>query len=675
MRRHAATVTFALGLGAFSSAQGEPPRPEPTAVDLVKVAEKLLADERFDEGIVALWRAEQALETIDSETTRRAMREGLAAQLGKVDPLDGERRAARAVAAGKLVKLAGNYRRRNWCARALQQLDDAERLSAGSSAKERLAVEKRLARRKPARRSEPEPQPEPEPAGDLLPTMELREVLGDWVRDARGIRSPALEESTVMLFAESPTHEDNLLRIELRIGANEGQAGVIFGATDTSNFYIADVFVDSASRQGSITIWRVTGRTSVEKLVDRGLNLTKEKAADWLKIAVEIRGQQVVATLNGKGRIQVKCPTIPHGGVGLFVSGSSANKAPVEFRELHIDPLPVEKEVEAAAQPLRSKLPAEKLQERIAAAERLITAGQVEDAVLALGSVREDLVTVESDVMRSALEAATRALLETNDPLHAKVVTAHREIAELFVPMGRRYLAAKRPFAATALLERAGGFDDKAVAAELRAARATLEPILAKRRGLAPEPEARADNATGRAWFEGGRQYGVSGWSWRESFLSSPELEDAGTLHVAKRKANWKAGRASVQVRLRGEASAGVAFGVRSLHDYYLAGVSHGKRDSHVFVSRHYNNNWQDIAQRVVRFSPEARAGWMTIDVVHQEGKVVVRVGQAKPIEVAKKDLDPRGTYGFYVWTERRLGSAQFRNFGATETAVPEKKR
>ena len=659
LQAHHLVLTLLLSLGSVA-AQGAPTGAG--ATDLVHAAEEHLDADRPDDAIIKLWHAERRLLQDGSGSDAAAsdtLRDIVSEMLRETDPLDQDRRQLAVTSAKQLVALARGYSSKKWYDMAMLLLDEAEALMPGSSQAARAKLAGKVRGRPEPAAAMPAPivaTDKPEPTVDLLRRIKIVDFVGKWKREASGIRSPPLQNSVLML-GKSPVHGDDDLEIEIRIGAH-GKAALAFGVANISNFYLAEINLLEGGRS-CLSLYQLSGRTDMKRLGETFFNLPVDAITSWLRLRVEVRGVNIVASVNGLGHAAIECPTKPHGSVGLFISDNSPNKKPVTFRNLSI--------TAPAATPAATSdnySPADQARQGLTTAESQLADKQTESGVVELCRVRHQLAGIEVGDDSAAMAARIGTLLTEHDILHRKHDDTRSGIAGAYLDLGSRYLDGKRPRAALVLYEYALHHDRATAATKVDELRSTLAPAAKPADEATVQPVAADEDATNdqlREWFTGGRQFRKTGWEWTDNHLASPLIEGGSALHVSKKKISGR-GETKVEIRMTGGSCAGFAFAVRSKHDFYLLSLEQNAAGSALAVTRYYSNQWQLVTRRKASQLP--RDTWIPVTVIYGDEELVFQVAGQKPLAVKREEFHLRGATmcGLYAWADAIAGTAHFRN-------------
>jgi hypothetical protein len=248
-----------------------------------------------------------------------------------------DRRAAPRAAAAKAValdfaKLARGYAKRGWLDVARRQLATVMALD-----QELFAT---LQRELPAGTAPASTAPAAPPVGLLAGG----EAIGEgWVvrEDKAEVPRP---EAPATYWAAAPARGDYRLSVEVMWDGRPGGAGLCFGGETTAASLV--FLLQHDARESTCSFLRATAETGVATLLARttALFLPTERA-DWIRIAVEVRGNRVAGLVDHHAPLEcvVEDQAKVEGRVGLRVM--ERRREPGEsggvfrFRRLRFEPL------------------------------------------------------------------------------------------------------------------------------------------------------------------------------------------------------------------------------------------------------------------------------------------------------------------------------------------------
>ncbi len=639
-------LTLLAVLACFLVSWGGPACAQSTeeAARLIAAAEQKIADQDAVGATLLLWRAETLLDPTADDSGSKAIAGSIARLLGRIDPLDGQRRAARTEVAEQMVKFAQRYTRRRWFRSAYRLLQRAAAFDVEVAAKPLAYAAKKVEGLEGAAAKE-EPEAEADESASerpLLASVQTMMVNGAWEYADGVLRSPEIEaDETPVYLCSSPSVLDGEVQVDLQIGKVEGAAALVFGVQGLEDYFLLEVWQHGADGASNLTIYHFDfdGQNRAATQIARGFVLAdKTRAERFATLSLRIEGDRVRASFDGSKPVDARLPRRGVGGIGFLVPGNTPFKQPVAFRNLRVGPLtedgqPAE---EQAAQPG----PSQPVLGAIAVAEAHFGAGDDEDGVFALRGARELLPAIESRTLRDTLREQIEALADEHDPLRGEAREVEKEIGAVWGGLAGRYLEAGRKRLAWELFRTAAELDAETWQPRVEDLEVELAVELAKERGLAAEPQAQSlSNDLLVGAFEAARQYWtLEPWRLVEGGLSAPRLEPDNSAMLLFDAAS-SPGQRAVSVRGRraeGHGDFGLIFGAKSAYDLHVLVVSYGDPNGEVAVWRLESEAWKEVVRRKVHFDPRARAQWTTLRVEQLEGgKVRCRVGTDAVFECA----------------------------------------
>jgi hypothetical protein len=130
------------------------------------------------------------------------------------------------------------------------------------------------------------------------------------------------------------------VRLSVEIEADgDGAKGALAFATDgPQRGFVVDL--EHQPSATSALLARMVGKPQVEELQEARVALTRKERSGWVRLEVEIRQRDVTVRVAGVELFTHPLAAAPPSGkIALFVSGDSARKAPVRFRDLRCEPL------------------------------------------------------------------------------------------------------------------------------------------------------------------------------------------------------------------------------------------------------------------------------------------------------------------------------------------------
>ncbi|MCA8955180.1 MAG: DUF1080 domain-containing protein [Planctomycetes bacterium] len=613
------------------------------------------------------------------DTMRRAIEDSIAAMLERADPHGADLKSAEQRAADAFLDLAKTYRVRKWYRTSLRMVREAERYD-GSRIGEALHSLKVMAPRLFAKTT-PAPVASSEAAGprDQLADAVIRdEYAQGWKITKQTITSPRVPDkpsSNLALLFDKPTHGDGEVGIDVKWSDAEGQVGMLFGATDYNEYfmYYIDYYGDG---RGIATVSSWSGEV-FKKLSSVEFHSPKVFKDRWNRLAVRVDGTTATLLLAGETVHTVTLPSAPRGRIGLTIGVAAPGKSPVEFRGLQVkSPAELAREkAQAAAARLRAKEDPHQraATEQIAAAEDSLNAKQPEEAFLAVLEAGPHVPRVRSAAVRSALQQSILTLCKRSNRVFKQHRDAYTKAAKALLGAANSYTAGGWHTTARELLVRARELDAEVPTAALAANDKAMEPILAKLHGHRPEPQVAADTEQITKWFQGGREpYGKAGWTF-DAVSARPTSQPSrrsGAVLLSTRKVG-KAANVTLQIKTGDVVStAGVVFGAKSKFHYHLLTIDHEPKLRATFVQVYKWNGSEHLKvgpQLQLRFTPEARAQWMTLGLAFDDQKVVVRLGREPAKTLPLKGQDFSGSLGLYTTLRPGSTAVEFRNLTIEE--------
>lgn len=637
----------------------------------------LEADRRFqgaarDPALVLLARAETAIAALEDVARREALGAQAAALRARIDPLWSQRLELRRADGKDLLELGRAYLRRKLVLRAVDVLEAAVAADPAAAQEVLGYAQKQLATKSaPRAGATPKPTAERErntaAEGDRLAALQGKFVRGKWDLRPTEVRSPRLEGgSTVYLVASAPTHADHRLSVDILIGDVDGSGALVFGGVDATDYYIVELLHQTdpgAPRYSNLSVHRIVGSQAIE-LARVAFDLTPQQRAGWQRLHVTIRGKDVVAGLGTGSNLRVSCPTVPHGGVGFFVTGNSPNLEPVAFRRLLIEtpaPEPALDPDDAAG--TGAAKPAD-ASEPLAAELRALLEAPVEKAALEarlveLHAAFPRLAELADDAERTALATRLRQAIEVHDPLAKQAAETRVTLAERRVALARQYLERELPRAALLVVR-------DAARVETGAGAALHAELLAKLAPPPPQPLPAAEPCDVLRVLDGGEVlFGTAGWTLTPSLVHAPAPAGDETVFVGKTSPP-KRGLVRVDVVLPPEQGArgGLAFDVRSAHDCAFAVVERRADRAVVRVHRYFAGNWTLFGEALGAAMPPGEAGFTRLELRFDGERVVLTTPGADGIELtlAARAATPR--LGLFAASHE--GAVSFRNLFVT---------
>lgn len=663
-----------VGSMTSSAAVAAPPRPQEPGEPGALLLE---ADRRFqggarDPALVLLARAETAIGALDDAARREALGAQAQALRARIDPLWSQRLELRRADGKDLLELGRAYLRRKLVVRAVDVLEAAVAADPQAALEVLGYAQKQLASRAAPRATEPRKraagrEQDAAAASDRLAALQGKFVRGKWDLRPTEVRSPRLEGgSTVYLVASAPQHADHRLSVDILIGDLDGSGALVFGGVDATDYYIVELLHQTdpgAPRYSNLSVHRIVGDQAIE-LARVAFDLTPQQRAGWQRLHVTIRGKEVVAGLGTASNLRVSCPTVPHGGVGFFVTGNSPNLEPVAFRRLLIETPaaepagdPDDSAVSGAATPADVEEPL--AVELRALLEAPVEKTALEARLMELHAAFPRLAELADDAERTALATRLRQTIEVHDPLAKQAAETRAKLAERRVALARQYLERELPRAALLVVRDAARVEPGAGAALHAELLAKLAP---------PPPQAlpAAEPCDVLRVLDGGEVlFGTAGWTLTPSLVHAPSPAGDETVFVGKAP-QPKRGLVRVDVVLPPEAGArgGLAFDVRSAHDCAFAVVERRADRAFIRVHRYFAGNWTLFGEALGAAMPPGEPGFARLELRFDGERVVLTTPGADAIELtlAARAATPR--LGLFAASQE--GAVSFRNLFVT---------
>lgn len=430
---------------------------------LVSRAEELLKHERVDEAVLVLWQALDGLATHPGDATSGAIAAAARSLLERGDPHEAQRRAVFTSVAKQQVELAAAYRGRKWFDTAVTLLDVADRHDAEVAVKERAALDAAKASAKEARAKKATLSP-------LLHKKNARNVFGMWREAGESLESPPhAKDEPMHEWITASTHGDNQVVLEFKPSAADqptcaglwvGYVGVgVMGA----GFHITAHYTPEA-KEYCLGISELRGGS----WTDHGSTwLAGTPSPDGFhRLDVQVSGQRLRARLDGGAPVEHAAQIAIRGHVGLTVGIRVTGSCSVLFRNLRIDPLPLERPSDDKA-----LNPEAAGSDAIDEAKGLLAKKQPEAASRVLRGALSGLAGMPAGEPRAKLQKAIDQVLAQADPLAPRREKTEHAIASELVTLADAYTKAGLLRAALKVVERAATFDPEGQAVRLAAAR------------------------------------------------------------------------------------------------------------------------------------------------------------------------------------------------------------
>jgi hypothetical protein len=575
-----------------------------------------------------------------------------------------------AAAAKRLFEVARAYRSKKWHDSALLVLREALPHDRDVARAEIAAVEK-------ARGGAP-PAAGPEPSKTAIDALRIEWMNGEWKRRNGVLLSPAPQQKGYSSdLMTSATHGDQRIGVTVRYGDRDAMAALLFGATG-NDYFIYEIISYTGDPVVTLVLYQWAGGklTMLEEQPVDGTKVREEH-----RLEVQVRADDVDCLLDGVVRIRAKCPTVPHGKVGFFVSAATGFGGPVEFRDFVLADLPVKplspEEQAAAEREARAAALRQGVLAKLAAAEQELGQKRPEAALAQLLRARTQRTEIEAGKVRDDLEKSVQRLTAKADPLQARWQKARAETAAALAALAPRYAARQWYAAAGRVLERAAALDPVHAAA----AAAMVEQQAARQREAAAVAAAREvqANAALVEWFaDGTRPFGDRGALWQVSAAEgavTPPLREGAWLITDR--AALPAAKCSVQFQLAPARIAGIVFGWRGPHDHCAASLRWRDGKLLFAIRRWRETRWDDLASVAfadpVATAPGEPLPWRDLEVEYGPTSIVARCG-GQELKVTPAEPFPGGRIGLVARAEQPTeDTLRFRAFRAPPVPATEK--
>ena len=652
----AATALGALLLAPLARAQTQTPDPSALIVE----ADRLLQTGMREDAVLTALTAQRRLDEITDASARDRLRAGLVALLARADPQWTRHAEASKADATELIALARSYLRKKLPARAVDLLEEACTLDPKSAAPVLSYAQKQLSSRAASKPETDRAEPDEPVLRDLIGGIESRVAWGTWDLRPTEVRSPHLDGNTVYLIAREPRHGDQRVSVDVLIGDLDGSAALVFGGIDASTYYIVELLHQTdqgTGRYSNLSVHRIVDAKAIE--IGRiAFDLSSKQRAGWLQLSVSVRGNRITAGLGALASLRCTAPTVPHGGVGFFVTGNSPNLEPVRFRRLLIEELPLDVPSGAPRDPKPSVALADPVATAIRAAlDATEPADDLDARVCALHAQWPRLAEVGNDSERAALALRLTQAIESVDPVGRQANELRVARSARCVAAAVAYHEAGMPRLALRALAAAARFEPTAGSALRKAITQALAPPRA-----APLPAA--GDCEILAWFDGGETLlGTAGWILGPQGAQSPAGAGTAEQLFAGKRVQPTAGVIGVDLVLPDdpEARAGLVFDLRSAHDLAFAIVDREQDRIRLQVHRYYAGNFTIAGSTLGAALRPGDPAWAHLELRLSGDKVTASIGTGESLEVARAERAAPARLGLFA--DAPTGLAEFRNF------------
>jgi hypothetical protein len=292
-------------------------------------AKKLQGEGRTEDAAIALRTGRVQLRSVADAAVQRSLQKSIDTLLAEVDTLAVEAGKAEEVAARALLKAAQNYLRRKWTRAALPLLELAAELSdkiAGKALQQAGVSD--------------------QPATNAVATW-----FGDgmsfcgggyWTVDKGTLKSPQLKSDSIGFRSKKTTSGPVRIEMEALATAQPCKLALVFAldaSTDGDDYYILELRHERGFSQ--LRLLHNDGTANrLDEILTQPLTMSRAERTTWTTLWAELRGDRIRIGIGDIESAESKAVTKDLDGcIGVFVSGDSSFKAPVQFRNLRVDGL------------------------------------------------------------------------------------------------------------------------------------------------------------------------------------------------------------------------------------------------------------------------------------------------------------------------------------------------
>lgn len=322
MNRRGLRAGFALALlAALLGAQ------EDVVLKRMAEAKALQGEGRPEDAALKLREAQRAMAKVTDAAVQKSLQKSIDALVAQVDTLAAETAKAEEAAARALLRAAKAYQARKWNRCALPFLRLAAELSdkvAGRALQQ---------------------------AGDDKgPGDAMSAWLGDGVTFAGGgiwrsekgvLTSPRVGTDTVGWRSKKETKGPVRVEIESKTSADPSKTSIAFAMRphkDGDAYYVLELRHMPGFSQ--LRLLHKPAKGDFTEIALQPLTLSRAERADWVPLWVELRGDRIRAGVGEIESLEANAVTEDLDGcLGVFVSGDTPWKHPVQFRGLSVEPL------------------------------------------------------------------------------------------------------------------------------------------------------------------------------------------------------------------------------------------------------------------------------------------------------------------------------------------------
>lgn len=548
----------------------------------------------------------------------------LAESLDEVDPLCARRQKGMAGAAKALLGAVEAYESRKWFRSALALCDDAARWDAAAADAVRRRIESSIV------------------TGAVPPTPVRVDWSGgervfgggDWLVEANSVRATELSKNREIFLSATQLPARIAARAELMIGGYKGEAGLVLGYRDVSDFVVLAVHWKKKLEAE----WRVERRAgSSYKPIAEG-TFAVEKGKDELLVPVTVDSLQggLAIQVGGQERRVISPPAVGDvlrpGYFGLEAHSARGKRVELGWKNVEVATYGL-----APTSGLRSADEAQ----RIAAAQA--EAGDVEAAARTLFGGYALAFRIEDGTERKKQLAAIGAGLKELDPSFDATKRARLAASKKLVPVGMGYMRSKWFDTGLEILRDAADFGGSAAVRKLDESIAR-----AGRSGgdVMKKFMSRREQTSGKAEYR---------WRFVDDEFHSPKLVGRFSAGTRSARTLGKTARISFEVLADGpKAKGALMFGVRSVAEgtsYYVVELMHWGSYSSLFLY-HYmppEKVLKPIKEDVSYYSKKGRSQWIEVTVDFSPDRIAMRLEDNEWVDCGKPKAPTQGHVGFFV--------------------------
>ncbi|MFQ5503714.1 MAG: hypothetical protein ACE5F1_02825 [Planctomycetota bacterium] len=283
----------------------------------------------------------------------------------------------------------------------------------------------------------------------------------------------------------------------------------------------------------------------------------------------------------------------------------------------------------------------ERLESGIAAATAKLQAGRKEDASCILEQCKGLAASLEDAALRKRFMSRIVGLARQSDPLADKRSKLARKIAKDLLEVAEVY--AKRAWHKTAL-----ELLEKAVLLDPELASGRIDRMRQKAAGSSSTP-ARSVEATD--WIKDGDQpfsYTSGEWKVEGDEIKSPAPKNAISMLVAAKSLSGSY-RLAIDYRIdERHGDAGLVFAFRDPDNFDVLHVMQDPRRVELRLYEFEARKRKSLLRH--RLEPKPDTEWIPLSVEIKDKEILVRIGKADPIKVARRQPDYSGYPGLLIF-------------------------